>query len=163
MAVDPEGDTLTYSLSGTNALFLNIDRDGQITTGLVFNYEHQRSYTVDVNVRDGLDGAGNADQAVDATIALTIDVINEDDPGEVSIAGTLKRGALLTASVSDEDGNIRDLVWRWGRWSTVILEFVNIRGANSAERILQRTDEGALLQARVSYTDEAWAGQVRRR
>ena len=155
VAVDPEGDTLTYSLSGTNALFLNIDRDGQISTGLVFNYEHQRSYTVDVNVRDGLDGAGNADHAVDARIALTIDVINEDDPGEVSIAGTLKRGALLTASVSDEDGNIRDQVWRWGRWSTVILDFVNIRGANSAERILERTDEDALLQARVSYTDEA--------
>ena len=155
VAVDPEGDTLTYSLSGTNALFLNIDRNGQISTGLVFNYEHQRSYSVDVNVRDGLDGAGNADQAVDNKIELTIDVINEDDPGEVSIAGTLKRGALLTASVSDEDGNLRDLVWRWGRWSTVILDFVNIRGANSAERILERTDEGALLQARVSYTDEA--------
>ena len=159
VAVDPEGDTLTYSLSGTNALFLNIDRDGQISTGLVFNYEHQRSYTVDVNVRDGLDGAGNADHAVDARIALTIDVINEDDPGEVSIAGTLTRGSLLTASVSDEDGNIRDQVWRWGRWSTVILDFVNIRGANSAERILDRADEDELLQARVSYTDEAGPGK----
>ena len=107
-----------------------------------------------MNVRDGKDGAGNADQAVDATIALTVHIINEDDPGEVSIAGTLKRGALLTASVSDEDGNIRDLVWRWGRWSTVILDFVNIRGANSADRILERVDRFTRLQASVSYTDE---------
>ena len=153
VATDPEGDTLTYWLARGDSTEFEIDQNGQITNKTLFDYERRNSYSFGVQVRDGVDSAGNddEDEAPDTSITVTIDIVNEDEPGEVSISGTLQRGARLTASLSDDDGP-RNVAWQWGRWSTTILDWVNIRGANSAERILERTDEGALLQARVSYT-----------
>ena len=94
------GDTLTYSLSGTDAARFEIDSDGQIKvkTGSThtFNFESsKKSYSVTVNVRDSKDAAGVDDTAVDDTIAVTINLTN------VNEAPTITN--LLTASNAPEN------------------------------------------------------------
>ena len=70
-ATDVEGnDTLTYSLSGTDAGFFDIGRrSGQITVGagVTFNVARKDTYTVTVEAEDGKGGRAS----VDATITVT--------------------------------------------------------------------------------------------
>ena len=91
-ATDPDGDTLTYSLTGTDASKFDIGAStGQITvkTGNVPDYEAKTSYSVTVNVTDGEDGSGNADTTIDDTIAVTINVTDVSEPPAAPSAPTV--------------------------------------------------------------------------
>ena len=80
-ATDPEGDTLTYSLTGTDANDFTIDSaSGQIKVKSALDYETKTSYSVTVNVTDGKKADGTADTAIDDTIAVTINVTDVDEP-----------------------------------------------------------------------------------
>ena len=74
-ATDADGDTLTYSLSGADAIHFGIDgTDGQLETRAALDYETKRSYLVTVGVSDGKAQDGTDDPAVDDTIDVTITV-----------------------------------------------------------------------------------------
>ena len=79
-ATDPDaGDTLTYSLSGTDASSFSIDSStGQISvaSGTTLDRETKNGYQVEVGVSDSKDSNGNADTVVDATITVNIAVTN---------------------------------------------------------------------------------------
>ena len=80
---DPEGDTLTYSLTGTDASTFDIgSTTGQITVkaGNIPNYEAKTSYNVTVNVTDKKKADGTADTAIDDTITVTINVTDVNEP-----------------------------------------------------------------------------------
>ena len=71
-ATDPEGDTLTYSLGGTDADAFDIDAtSGQLLTRDALDYETRSSYSVTVVAEDS-EGAG-------ASIEVTISVTDEDE------------------------------------------------------------------------------------
>ncbi len=91
-AADPDGDTLTYSLGGTDKDFFSIDRSsGQLKTGAALDYESgKRSYTVTVSVSDGKNADGNADTTTDATVTMTIAVTDENEAPEVTIRSTVR-------------------------------------------------------------------------
>ena len=75
-ATDADGDTLTYSLSGDDAVLFNIDGSGQITVaaGTMLDYETKASYTLTVNADDGNGG----------TDTVTVNVLVTDvDEGPV--------------------------------------------------------------------------------
>ena len=82
-ASDSEGDTLTYSLSGTDAGSFEIDSStGQIKTkaGVTYNFEAtQNTYSVTMSVHDGKNAAEETDTTIDATIAVTIDLTNVNE------------------------------------------------------------------------------------
>ena len=155
VATDPEGDTLTYWLGLRDAPFFDIDQNGQITNKTLFDYERRNSYSFDAQVRDGVDSAGNdhAREAADASIRVTIDIVNEEEPGELRISGTPARGELLTASLGDPDGNFRNLVWRWNRENSTGTSWLTIAGATSDTYRLVLGDVGTRVQVRVSYID----------
>ncbi len=70
-ATDDDGDTLTYSMEGTDADSFNIDAStGQIKTKSALNYEETSSYAVTVKAEDVF-GAG--------TIAMTITVTDQNE------------------------------------------------------------------------------------
>ena len=79
-ATDPDTNntnfnTLTYSLTGTDASDFTIDSStGQIKTKSALDYEDDTSYSVTVNVTDGKNADGTADTTIDDTIAVTINV-----------------------------------------------------------------------------------------
>ena len=80
------GDTLTYTLGGTDAASFDIDPDtGQLKTKEEFNYEvvpAKTSYMVTVTVTDGKDAEGNVDAAADDTITVTITVTDVNEAPE---------------------------------------------------------------------------------
>ena len=96
------GDTLTYSLGGTDAAsFAIVDNTGQIQTKAALNYESDDSYTVTVEVSDSRDPWGNANTAVDDTIAVTInvtDMVVPAVPAAPTVTATPGAAAGLTVS-----------------------------------------------------------------
>ncbi|MYE87715.1 leucine-rich repeat protein, partial [Candidatus Poribacteria bacterium] len=76
-ATDADGDTLTYTLGGTDAASFNIvSTSGQLQTNTPLDYETKSSYLVTVSV---FDGDGGTD-----TITVTINVtdVNEQQPAQ---------------------------------------------------------------------------------
>ena len=73
-ALDPDGDTLTYSLEGVDADSFDIiatNSAGQIQTKAALNHEEKSRYSVAVRVRDGRGGTDAAN--------VTINVTDEDN------------------------------------------------------------------------------------
>ena len=94
-ATDADGDTLTYSLTGTDAGSFTINSStGQIMVGagITLDYETKTSYMVTVGVTDGEDADGNTEGTAseDDSIAVTITVTNVDElemvSGEASVS-----------------------------------------------------------------------------
>ena len=83
-ATDTESDTLTYSLSGTDASSFSIDSaTGQIKVGSGTSLDYESSttsYTVTVGVSDLKDSSDTADTVVDDTITVTISVTDVNEP-----------------------------------------------------------------------------------
>ena len=89
------GDTLTYSLGGTDAGSFSINSStGQLSTSTRFDYETKNSYEVTVSVSDGRGGTDS--------ITVTISVTNDtsDDPTSNS-APTFDDGEQKTVSVAE--------------------------------------------------------------
>ena len=75
-ATDADGDTLTYTLSGTDAAaFSIVSTSGQLQTSAALDYETKTSYSVTVSVSDGNSGT----DTIDVTINVT-DIVNDITP-----------------------------------------------------------------------------------
>ena len=99
---DDSGDTVTYSLSGTNnADFAISSSSGVITTAKILDYETVTSYSLTVSVSDG---------TVTVTTSLTISVNNKNDqpaftnaPYSATVDENNAGASVCTVSASDED------------------------------------------------------------
>ena len=156
-ATDPDGDVLTYSLSGTDASSFVIDGStSQITvgSGTLLDYESGPTrYTVVVSVHDGRGAYGDDDTAVDDLVEVSIDVNNVDEAGTVSVSPEQPEvGTALAASLRDPDGSLSDISWQWAR-SSDGSDWSDISGANSDSYTPVADDVGVHLQATASYTD----------
>ena len=97
-ATDSDSDTLTYSLTGTDASKFEVDSNGQIKTKSsgstqTFNFEdtNNNSFSVTVNVHDGKDAAGGTDTStIDDTIAVTINLTNVNEAPVLTSPPTTK-------------------------------------------------------------------------
>ena len=107
-ATDPDaGETLTYSLVGTDAASFGIvTTSGQLQTKDALNYEIKSTYTVTVTATDRED--------VSDTIAVTITVINVDEPpvleGKFSI-NYAENGAGTVAAYTAADPENGQITW----------------------------------------------------
>ena len=117
-ATDADNDTLTYSLSGTDAASFAISSaTGQITvaTGTSLDYEFStKSYKVTVSVHDGQDDVGKTDATVDDTIAVTISVTNVDEKPALSGSSAesyAENGAADVASYTAADPERATVTW----------------------------------------------------
>ncbi len=78
-AVDPEGEDVTYSLTGSNAGLFDVDAStGQVKTKATLNYEAAGTYSISFTASDP--------QSNSANISLTITVTDDDTeaPGKVA-------------------------------------------------------------------------------
>ena len=105
-ATDPDGvakfNTLTYSLTGTDASDFTIDSaTGQIKVKSALDYEDDTSYSVTVNVTDGKNASGTADTTADDTIAVTINVTDVNEPPPAPGAPTVAQNSATPATKLD--------------------------------------------------------------
>ena len=99
-ATDAEGDTLTYSLTGTDASDFTIDSaTGQIKTKSALDYEDDSSYSVTVGVSDKKDNYSDADTVVDDTIAVTINVSDVNEPPSAPTITVANNSATPTTKI----------------------------------------------------------------
>ena len=111
-AIDPENDTLVYSLSGTDAPNFNIDvSTSQVTVGSGTELDYESgatSYSLIVSVHDGRSEVGTAHFGIDASIPVTVNVTDVDEPPsqpaapEVSRAG--RTGLAVAWAAPDNQG-----------------------------------------------------------
>ncbi len=142
-------DVLTYHLSGTDASSFSLgSSSSQLSTNTTLDYETKSSYSVTIGVRDN-----TSDTTDDDTIDITITVNNVDEDGTVSIMGTLDGGEELTASVSDLDGTVSSLTWKWSRGETATGPFTDIDSATNAKYTSVAADVGKFLRATATYKD----------
>ena len=124
MAIDDDGDGLTYSLSGAHAARFTVDSQGQIATSGcgVMDYEAHSVYPLTLSVRDSKNSAGEADTANDASIGVTIkvtDTVDEpSDPNPFTLALqsdrtnlTVNQTVTLTAIPDRAPGCSLDYYW----------------------------------------------------
>ena len=105
-ATDPDGvakfNTLTYSLSGTDASSFDLDTStGQIKTKAALNYEAKTSYSVTVEVTDGKNKSGGADTSSDDTISITINITDVNEPPAKLSAPSASANATTPTSKID--------------------------------------------------------------
>ena len=170
-AGDADGDSMTYSVSGTGAAkFNNVfnlnANTGEITVKSDANIDYEssdKSYSVTVGVTDGEDatGAAETEPTIDATVSVTINVNNVDDPGIITLSTTAPRvGSMLTASISDQDGTPMLTKAQWSRAPQADALFIDIDGANhhAPQRAESRytptaADQGKYLRVTLSYVE----------
>ena len=145
-ATDEDASSLVYGLAGTDAGKFNLSETGQLSLKAVANFEAQSSYDVVLNVED----AGGKKSA--SKFQIDVENVNDAASGSVSITGTAKEGAVLTADISkiiDEDSSdIASIAeYQWLR------DGVEISGATSKEFTLSQSDVASALSLNVSYND----------
>ena len=92
-ATDPEGDPLTYSLSGEGSQHFEVDNYGQLKLSAILNHENASSYTLIMTVSDGKDGIGNPDSDTDDTVTINIEVEDLDEPPDALTNVTVSTNA----------------------------------------------------------------------
>ena len=86
-ATDAEGDTLTYTLSGTDAgLFGIVPETGALLTAATLDYETRSTYSVTAGVHDGRDRDGLERTTIDDSINVSIVVTNEEEAGTLTLS-----------------------------------------------------------------------------
>lgn len=103
-AIDADGDSLTYSLSGTNSGHFQISSaSGLIETNQEHDYETLNSYSLTVSVSDG---------TLSITASLTITVTNINDapyvtnlPANVTVFENDVTAAVIDVNATDPDDN----------------------------------------------------------
>ncbi|MDG2061470.1 MAG: cadherin domain-containing protein, partial [SAR86 cluster bacterium] len=101
-ASDPDGDSLSYSLSGNDSSSFSIDSTGVVTFNSSPDFESQSSYFITISVSDGTD-------SVNKSFTIYINNINDNNPvisGLLSsVSAAENQTAVTTVSASDADGD----------------------------------------------------------
>ena len=154
-ATDAESDTITWSLTGTDAGLFAVDStSGLLTFNTPPNFEDAQdedgdnSYQVTVTATD--DGTPSESSTLEVTVAVT----NKNEPGRIGpITGTAQVGQTLTAgTVTDPDGIITSIEYEWGR-ALPGERHLGIRGAQQRTYTLVADDIGNTIEVFASYQD----------
>ena len=158
-ATDPEGDSIMWSVGGTDA------DDFSVTDGVLrfknspdFETSTARggtpnAYTVIVTASDGNGG--------EETETVNVEVTNVEEPGEITTTVVQpKEDVQFTATLADDDGVIADTQrWQWatstamtGPWNDI--DDARARGTGASHDFTPTEDDvGSYLRATVTYMD----------
>ena len=146
-ASDPErAGTITWSLGGGDAALFDISSNGALTFKEKPNYERAADADTD-NMYEVTVQATDADRNM-STKPVTVEVTNVDEPGVVTLSARQPMaGVLLTATITDPDGDPSNFEWQWQKGSS------NISGANMGTYTPLDSDIDSYLRATVTYKD----------
>ena len=160
---DQDGDNpLPHSVSGPDRRFLYFGSGGVLRFRAQPDYERKSSYSITVLARSGVD-----DRTLTAALPLTIEVVNTEDPGTVTLSQRQPQVDFeISATLTDPDGGVTIAGWEWDRSdaSTQCRDYdgdwTPIDGATSAVYEPQPDDVGTCLRATATYTDNIAAAGV---
>ena len=165
---DSPSATITYSVTGDDLEFFAFDSNVLgFKTGHAPDFEEKSSYSISVVARSG----------ASATLDVTVEVVDAEDEGEVSLSQRQPRvGIAVHATPSDPDGGVSISEWMW-ELSDEITEDVDgtpsaicrddpdtsdigavggwepIDGATKATYTPEKADVGRCLRATAIYAD----------
>ena len=146
-ATDPNGDEVTYSLSGTDAASFDIgETTGQLMTSAALDYETKSSYSVTVMAADphGLSGS----------IAVTVNITNVNEDGMVALSPDHPRvGSAITATPTDPDSDPTGPTYQWSYSTAMAGPFTPYPAETTASITPTDADIGRYLSVTVGYTD----------
>ena len=143
-ASDPEGATVTLSLTGTDSDDFTFASNVVLTFKESPDYEEQRSYRVTVRAEAG-------SHTVDRVV--TVNIQNVEEPGTVTFSKVQpQEGTQLTATLDDDDGPT-GTTWQWYRTSSRGSNGNPITNADSESYTPGAADVGSYLRAVASYDD----------
>ena len=159
-ANDPEGDTITWSLGGTDAGDFTIGKtSGVLTFNTVPDFEDPQDANTDnvyeVNVI-ATDNGTPSESGRPHGVKIT--VTNADEAGTISgISGTVQVGQTLTAgTVTDPDGSVIVTGYQWQS-----ADGTAITGTTNEETYTPTaTEVGKAIQVIVTYTDGHGPGKT---
>ena len=151
VAVDPEGQDVSWRLSGDDA------NDFSITGGsLTFNSSPDFENPADrgsnnvYNITVGASDTGGRLTEVDVTVTVT----NVDEAGTVTLSSLEPEEEVrITATLADPDGIASNVRWQWARSSDGSTAWVNIDEATSGIYTPVSADADHYLRATASYED----------
>ena len=168
-ATDPEGDTLTYSLEGTDADAFDIDAtSGQLRTRDALDHETQSSYSVTVTAEDS-DGASTS---IEVTIAVTNaneppsfdtssttrSVVENTEPGQaigIPVTATDPEGDTLTYSLEGTDADAFDIDTTSGQLRTRDALDYETQSSYSVTVVAEDSEgASASIEVTISVTDK---------
>ena len=147
------GYRVAYTLAGEDApAFEIVPATGQLKTREALDYELKSEYVVTVTATNA------AEQS--ASIAITIRVINLDEPGTATLpAGTPMVAVQMAASLSDPDGGVTDVSWTWQK-SADQATWTVIDDAVASNYTPDEGDVGDYLRVTAGYADAQGRGKV---
>ena len=101
-SIDPEAQSITFSLSGTGSENFSVDAAGNITLSSALDYETTTSYSLTLTASDGTNSTSNTlNISVDDVIELSIALASSS----VSLAESVSSGTNVTATTTTTDGS----------------------------------------------------------
>ena len=164
----------TYSVSGADRSFLAFNSAGILSFKASHkrDYEKKSSYSITILAR-----SSEGPRKLTATLDVTIDVVDAEDPGEVLLSQRQPQvGYEIHATASDPDGGVTITRWVWEQSAEITVDdsgapsagcrdysvtpgigvvgdWTLIGGASSAFYAPQPSDLGRCLRATAVYTD----------
>ena len=158
-AYDPEGEAITYSISGTDASKLSITAGGagELTFLASPNFESPGDANKD-NVYEVTVKASDASSPAKSTsIDVTVTVTNAEEAGTVTLSASEPRigVAIMVTSVTDIDRGVTGVTYQWERAddSGFGTGLVKIKDATNVSYTPVAADDGKFLRVTASYTD----------
>ena len=166
---DRDGDSVTFAMgTGEQSDFFEINATtGQLRLVKAVDFEDLPVlgfYLAEVTIHDGkgVDADNNVttDATVDATASVTVNIIDVEEPGVVTLsADEPESGTALDATLEDGDGNVSGESWTWARSANGRTNWFNIADETSSTYTPTENDEDFYLRARVEYTDNRGSGK----
>ena len=149
-ATDPNGDDITYSVAGSadfgidpNTWQISVAESGSL------DHEARVAHTLTVTATDAHGDTGHA--------TVTVNVANVEETGVVTLShDRLRAGVVITATLSDPDGNVSGETRQWSRSDEPI------DGATANSYTVTTDDVGHVLSATTRYTDGHGPGKSAR-
>ncbi|MCE2458069.1 MAG: cadherin domain-containing protein [Dehalococcoidia bacterium] len=152
-AVDPEGHSHSWDLSGTDSGAFDIS-GGNLTFKSPPDFEIKSTYQVTVVATDSRNPG---------TLDVTVNIVNMDEAGSVTLSSRQPQvEATLTATLSDPDKGISTLTWTWE--TATSSDWTEVRTATSSSGVTDsytpvEGDVGKSIRVTVSYTDGHSSGK----
>ncbi len=165
-ATDADGNTLTYSLGGTNAsAFSIVSSSGQLQTNAPLDYETKTSYSVIVFVSDGNGGTDSITVTINITDVSETQTTTNDTPSiSVSADTTLTEATLdgTEVTLTLTGGTYESSFWNYQKVSVSGItgvtfdDFFDVDRASSTELTVELTFDGNMTtDGTLTFTVES--------